>query len=816
MIVLASSDNDIGIIKGGLATLRTAANQHHSSTKSLAFLIVDRLDVIREWDWPISGHRSSPICADLVDPSARPTSVILGFPLRSKDLYPDALVITETATKAVLSLCAKWPNRHRMSLSERAVVFNVAGRAKLSYYARLVPFSDRFCRSIDQLGRDFIDPMTSNSIPLASVVLFGDKTIGGLSNNGIGFTRDRASGLLAMRAVRWFNLSGTSPSVSDFWRRRRFSFSWQLASLQLFRITGTFPSLTSSLPLEQLFDGSGALIDPTLCSGAWALSAVHDLRFRSRSLLSPGSFLFDYALSMHAWRGAFLGGGPRVDHRDDLRSVCRTLHLFSDPAWRSSESHPLGGPLEPNAISTTGRSVIQILEKMTGSGIRQAVLWARRHSGALDCANRAMQHMWTSDDLVAVQRHFSGRLCAIVGFQPIMTQGCFSRLASSSKPVDFVILGCGMVSEITAVPRGGSDRFEISVRLRVLEQSLLPSGKSGSLGRITTSVDGFDVLLGDRPAPGRSVDRRRGGAVATIRVGLVPDDDARACSAPLCSVWRVDVDRDGDVFLLHDALSRPDLYDIGCHVANQSEQMAAIRGARHHWESDQQRPLVGAPRDRTMSMAFDSVEAVSPLSSWFLLGDLTSSMLARRSRITSHASDLDWVRPTRWKSWARFIPWVDMWDRNLAFSLDEQDFIRRLMMDHLMRFPKGFDHCPICGASVLCVGNRHLIMGCFSATLLREELVRVAVTERNLTTDSLIMDAWWWRLRPVRYVRLASAVFKKRLLAIRLVCKAQTLWRRLIWEKFGHDDADGAGFQSEEELLVFVRDVAARVIGFPA
>jgi hypothetical protein len=791
--VLASSDSDVSAIDRALDIFGIASGQIVSGPKSNYAIVVDRQRKLNDNSWP-----------DIAQPLTEDDEmVLLGFPFDAKHFYPNMLRIADRAVAATMTALAKW-HRSSKTLAERAVIFGVTGRAKLSYFARIFPFPDQFCAKIDRIGAEFIDPFTSDSIPLPNTMLFGDSTIGGLSNNGIGTTRARTTALLARRAIAF----AQEPPGS--WRHDQLSFAWTLAQLQLERIVGIRPTLAQSMPIAHLFGNDNELIDPALCSMAWSMCAADELQLRC---WPTRPVLFDEALSARAWRSQLLGGGPRPNTLMQV-SCNRVIHLFSSKAWlTANEDQPHGGPINEMAGSATvpvGKRLAGVTHAINvdqpRSGLAQSIDWLRRHSGMIDSATRALRHEWSPFDLQPIKDHFTSRVVVRIDTK---------RSNNNSRPLSWVNRELGVVVGVILRADANDDNIpQIIMQFRKLTivwsedepQDVLTEDTLGSLPRAVLageqqhaqSATSVSALFGDRPHQHR--------VEADVLVQDVP--------AELC--WRVDIDDNGRVFLLTDLDCKPET--IKCPNMNQKQQMSAARLTHELWEKDEDRPSRGAARTCTIKMAFDTFERSNPpKKSEDQLGikEMTTSALARRARqvelvVGPHNN---WKDRDRSGPWSRFRPWIDARDKNLRLPLEERDFVRRLMTDHFQVFPLNWKVCPCCGISANFVGPRHLVFECSKAILVRDEIVRAAVVDRDLATQRNVVDAWVWRLRPCRYARyLTDAAFRKRLFAIQVCARAQRIFRRSVWSRFGDEKMGVQWFASPQEEQDFSRKIAEQAV----
>jgi hypothetical protein len=753
----ASSDNDVHAMRTALTLFETASGQVTSDSKSIATILVNEknpltgVEPLYEYMWPKLA-RLVQRCPN----EEEEEWTILGFPLRSGTLLPDTRRLAGLAIASVTAICAAWgPSRSRLSMTERAMIFNTAARAKLCYWARLIPFSSQLCSAIDRVGADFIDPLTTGSVPLADSILFGDRSIGGLSIRGIGTTRSRTTALLARRAIAFY----TEPTGS--WRRLRAGFGWQLAALQIQSLTGTAPSAHVSMPSEHLFDTAGALRDD-LATGAWALCAAHDLQLRE---WSGKPVAFDTALSVRAWRAPLLGGGPRPD-TEFQRTCVRVLHLFSQAAW-SGDGHPEGGPTDwPTAGASGQAQPAGVLQQITAQaprcGLVQAVDLLRRRSSILDIAHRAIRGEWTDGDVGWVAELFSRHLVAHVDFD--------NR--------QFVVKQLGVFEGIGA-QGDGSDGGLLQPTALIRRLAHTPSALDLPVGAFLRLSHGAgpltDVLVGDQ------VDEA--GHHRSIAIVTDPGDQARI---PLVNVWRTDTDECGNVYLLADSANS--WRGVTCPIMGQMEQMVLVRRAREEWAVLTGTNHIGASRASTMMMCFERTERAMmeglPKSKSAAFGDLTTAVLAQRARAVAQIGSDKWVDRDSSADWSRFQPWTDMYSKALALSLHEIDFVRRLMTRRFRSFPRGWDLCPLCHSDAGRADHRHLVFTCPNTARLRDALT-VRLTDAGLSIARWMLPAWVWRVRPDGKVGALTAVqLRWKILAIRASVKAQMAWRRAIWMRF--------------------------------
>jgi hypothetical protein len=95
------------------------------------------------------------------------------------------------------------------------------------------------------------------------------------------------------------------------------------------------------------------------------------------------------------------------------------------------------------------------------------------------------------------------------------------------------------------------------------------------------------------------------------------------------------------------------------------------------------------------------------------------------------------------QTWSRFQPWTDMRARavGLAVSLDEKDFMRRLVTGHLHTFPFGLESCPLCNMEAFLVDERHLVFTCPTLVKLRNVLADT-INARGWSSTAMMLDAW--------------------------------------------------------------------------
>ena len=727
--IFLTSDAEVTALGCALDIFAKASGQVASPTKSVGLSIADYNDSLNPWYWPR--------VAKLVDTRRVPFVTLLGFPLCSSTMYPDAKMIAETARTATELAISKWRGGLRLSLSERAIVFSVACRAKLCYLARLVPIPDSLCHLIDRAGAAFIDPFSTDSKPLPDALIFGDATCGGLTNNGIGTTRARSTALLARRTVQFAN----EPSGS--WRLRRTGFAWRLARYQLHRITGCIPTMASAMRSEDLFDGEGALVDPNLCSAAWALCAAHDLQLRA---WTDRPLIYDEGLTRKVDR--LLGHiRPRPETAFQL-SCNRTIHLFGAKAWVDDRSDTYGGPLELPSRSKPDSdrrplTVAQRWQLETGSSaMLRSIDWLRRHSTVLDVAHRALSGQWSDRDIELITRSFTDQTVAVF---PIRLSG------GPCSPTNWQQEG-GRVGIARSIGRGAGGGLEVHV---AFFEPAIP------------------IEFGDD----------NGSRVCDAHTGPTAAVDAR-------SVLRVRLLANKSIILLSDGDEQPDR--LVCPVLDQRRQIAIARETMEEWCRDERRPRRGAALNATKLMTFESMERSSPIvqpDDLIRVDKLTTRMLARRAAGVDAILNDKWVDCDRSASWSRFTPWCDLRNTDLGLSLLDRDFVRRLMSDRFHRFPRGWERCPICNADAD-VEARHLIMKCRGALRVRDELLAqlAAAGDEALTSCRAFGNAWLWQLRPTKSKKnIGPNVFQKRLRAIRLAIAAQSAWRRAVFDRLKPD-----------------------------
>jgi hypothetical protein len=791
-IGLVSGRADVFAMAGALDVFAVASSQVTSPTKSLCGIVADRDDVF--------DVDSLPKIASLVDSSLDPGDprcveewILLGIPLRSADMYPVASRIGSIVIKSVSDMASKWSGS-RLSLAERAVVFNTAWRAKMSYFARLIPLSAVVCDAVDRMGASFIDPVSHDSVPLPDCMIFGDGSAGGLSNNGVGKSYARVVALLARRVIKWVE------AAPDSWLRRRCAPAWRLAMMQLHEITGSRPSLTCSMPLSHLFDSAGELIDRTLSSLAWSLCAVHELRLRRK--IESGPLLFDVALTSRAWRAPMLGGGPRPVSLA-ATGCTRVLHLYRLDAWQADVWSDDGEPRFPNPRKPA-RSVLQMIStEHQRCGLGQSVQRLHQRSQMLDTAVRAMRQQWSELDLVMIERHFVGRLVGHFDLSP--TSGAPYRRVRE------VLISCGIVDRISIDRTANADQ-SVSTTLFFEVRSLTSplsephEWECGSLGRLERPVAGVQARLGDRIGSVNGV---------VLPTTVLVDCSGATSRVDAASTWRLDVDDGGSVFLLDDLVeSRSE--ELWCTSGTQIQLMELSRLTREEQERDGVR-MVGDGRDRTIQMAFNRTE-LAYVERWpkrvLKVKDLTTSVMTQRARLLLEVGDPDWRDRDESLAWCHFVkPWTDMHDAGLSLSLAEKDFVRRLVTDRFWALPYGWGDCPMCGAGPQLVNGRHLVFVCPTLIRLRDLLVGEAVA-RGWASQAMVVDAWVWRMRPRCRLGEDQANHRRRLAAIRLVLRTQLEMRRAVWLRFG--GAIGRdkplGFADQAEELQLVRKVADAVV----